>query len=403
MMIRKRFAVLSVLLAIIILLSGCGGGTRSETIVIPSTEDEHVADSGSAPFQVKTIYRLPISDTKDDQLLGWEDSGSVLGLFQAPDSKMRLSQYLQRLSPPYEKFETLQGVDVDHWNLELSPNGKYIAGIKKTKDGNVLKLISLSDGRETIMATIKPRHDLLLTELTWSDNSRYISYLVTDVATDVASGPVSGQTDVGVATNPVVKMAVYDTTARQVKVYPLKGLRNTGSVFEVKMSDDGQSALIVVQNERTISISMGTINGSSFHIEYEHQAGGDQMAWLNKDQFVFLGTEGEIYEYDRRNMALSVLLERVLSFQLSQDRKYIAYSQKDDNDTISIFAGKLQGNNVLYKKSVYQGVFPSVMYWSPHNDSLLVNGRKIYSTSRQQTNPEPSIVSYNQPFIIKFQ
>ncbi|MGV2788362.1 WD40 repeat domain-containing protein, partial [Clostridium perfringens] len=127
-------------------------------------------------------------------MLGWEDSGSVLGLFQAPDSKMRLSQYLQRLSPPYEKFETLQGVDVDHWNLELSPNGKYIAGIKKTKDGNVLKLISLSDGRETIMATIKPRHDLLLTELTWSDNSRYISYLVTDVATDVASGPVSGQT-----------------------------------------------------------------------------------------------------------------------------------------------------------------------------------------------------------------
>ncbi|MGG4092418.1 hypothetical protein [Paenibacillus lautus] len=404
MMIRKRFAGLSVLLAIILLLSGCEGGLRSETIVIPSSEDEQVADSGSAPFQVKTIYRLPISDTKDDQLLGWEDSGSVLGLFQAPDSKMRLSQYLlQRLSPPYEKFETLQGVDADHWNLELSPNGKNIAGIKKTKDGNVLKLISLSDGRETIMATIKPRHDLLLTELTWSDNSRYISYLVTDVATDVASGPVSGQTDVGVATNPVVKMALYDTTARQVKVYPLKGLRNTGSVSEVKMSDDGQSALIVVQNERTISISMGTINGSSFHIEYEHQAGGDQMAWLNKDQFVFLGTEGEIYEYDRRNMALSVLLERVLSFQLSQDRKYIAYSQKDDNDTISIFAGKLQGNNVLYKESVYQGVFPSVMYWSPHNDSLLVNGRKIYSTSRQQTNPEPSVVSYNQPFIIKFQ
>jgi WD40 repeat protein len=403
MMIRKRFAVLSVLLAIIILLSGCGGGTRSETIVIPSTEDEHVADSGSAPFQVKTIYRLSIPDTNNDQLLGWTDSESVVGLFQdIPGATRNLTQSLQRLSPPYEQPEMMQNMDIEPWNLELSPNGKYIAGIKKTKDGNVLKLISLSDGRETIMATIKPRHDLLLTELTWSDNSRYISYLVTDVATDVATGPVRGQTDVGVATNPVVKMAVYDTTARQVKVYPLKGLRNTGSVSEVKMSDDGQSALIVVQNERTISISMGTINGNSFHIKYEHQAGGDQMAWLNKDQFVFLGTEGEIYEYDRRNMALSVLLERVLSFQLSQDRKYIAYSQKD-NDTISIFAGKLQGNNVLYKESVYQGVFPSVMYWSPHNDSLLVNGRKIYSTSRQQTNPEPSVVSYNQPFIIKFQ
>lgn len=401
MMVNKRLASLPVLLAaLIILLSGCAGGLRSETIVIPSTEDEHIVDPGSKPFQVKTIYRLPMSDTSNGQLLGWTDSDSVVGLFQGdPGATRQLTQNLQRLSPPYEQLEMVQNVDVEPSDLELSPNGKYIAGFKKTQDGNLLKLISLSDGQEEIMATIKPRHDLLLTNLTWSDNSRYISYLVTDVAT----GLVSGRTNMGVATGSAVKLAVYDTTVGKVKLYPLKDLQITGSVSEVKMSDDGQSVLIVlVQNGRNISIGMGTINGSSFTIDYEHQAGGDQIAWLNKDQFVFLGTEGMMYEYDRRNKALSVLLEKVLSFQLSQDRKYIAYSQKD-NDSISIFAGKLQGNNVLYKESVYQGVFPSEMYWSPHNDSLLINGQKIYSAARQRTNPEPSVVSNNQPFIIKFQ
>ncbi len=395
----KRLAILPALLATIIFLSGCVGEPRSETIVIPGTEDEHTAESGSKPFQVKTIYRLPISDTENDQLLGWTDSESILGLFQGPDSKMSRTQSLQRLSPPYVQFETLRSVDVDPWNLELSPNGKYIAGPKNSEDSTLLKLISLSDGQETIMATIKFRHEMLLTKLTWSDNSRYISYLVTDIASEAVTGPVSGQADV--ATGPVVKLAVYDTNARQVKFYPLKGLK--GTFAKVKLSDDGQNILIVWEkNERTASIGMGTITGSSIKIEYEHQSGEDQVAWLNKDQFVFLGTEGTLYEYDRRNMALSVLLENVLSFQLSQDRKYIAYSQQE-NDLISIFAGKLQGNNILYKASVYQGVYPSGMYWGAQNDRLLIHGRKMYSPAKQPRNPEPSVVMNNQPFIIKFQ
>jgi hypothetical protein len=387
MLLNKRFAVLPVLFTVlIILLSGCAGGLQSETIVIPSTEEEHIVDTGSKPFQVKRIYRLPISETNDSQLLGWTDPESVVGLFQdAPGATRHLTQSLQRLSPPYEQLEKMQSVNVDPRNIELSPNGKYIVGFNKTQDGMLLKLISLSDGRETNMGTIKPREELLMTKLTWSDNSRYISYLITDVDT-----------------GSVVKMAVYDTTAGQVKLYPLKGLQDTSSISEAKMSDDGQSVLIVVKNKRTISICMGTVDGSSVNIEYEHQTGGDQMAWLNKDQFVFLGTEGTLYEYDRRNRALSVLLEEVLSFQLSQDRKYIAYAQQD-NDSISIYAGRLQGNNVLYKASVYQGFMPSEMFWSLDNDNLLINGQKIYSAPRVQTNSEQSLVSYSQPFIIKFE
>lgn len=387
MLLNKRFAALPVLFTVlIILLSGCAGGLQSETIVIPSTEEEHIVDTGSKPFQVKRIYRLPISETNDSQLLGWTDPESVVGLFQdAPGATRHLTQSLQRLSPPYEQLEKMQSVNVDPRNIELSPNGKYIVGFNKTQDGMLLKLISLSDGRETNMGTIKPREELLMTKLTWSDNSRYISYLITDVDT-----------------GSVVKMAVYDTTAGQVKLYLLKGLQDTSSISEAKMSDDGQSVLIVVKNKRTISICMGTVDGSSVNIEYEHQTGGDQMAWLNKDQFVFLGTEGTLYEYDRRNRALTVLLEEVLSFQLSQDRKYIAYAQQD-NDSISIYAGRLQGNNVLYKASVYQGFMPSEMYWSLNNDNLLINGQKIYSAPRVQPNSEQSLVSYSQPFIIKFE
>lgn len=400
MMINKRFAALPALVAILItLLSGCAGGLRSETVVIPSTEEEHTADPASKPFQVKNIYRLPVLDGDNAQLLGWTDSESVVGLFQDPGSIRRLTQNLQKVSPPYEKLEVLQNVDVYPTDVGLSPNGKYIAGFKKTEDSNLLKMISLSDGREKIIADIKPRQDLLLTKLTWSENSRFISYLMTAVYTGLANK----QTDMGIAAGSAIKMAVYDTTTGQVTHYPLAGLKITGNVTQVKMSDDGQSVLFAaIQNERTTSIGLGTINGSSIHIEYEHLNVGDQNAWLNKDQFVFLGTEGTLYEYDRRNKVLSILLEKVISFQLSQDRKNIAYSQKD-NDSVSIFAGKLQGNNILYKESVYQGVFPSEMYWSPHNDSLLINGRKIYSTARQQTNAEPSAVSNNQPFIIKFQ
>lgn len=390
-MVRKRFAILSALLAMIVLLSGCAGGQRSETIIIPSTEDEHAADSGSKPFQVKTIYRLPISDAKYDSLLGWADSESVVGVSQARDSMMNLT----RLSPPYEQFEELHSVDVDPSNLELSPNGEFITGFKKTQDGIKVKLLSLSDGQEKNIAILKPHQEQLLTIPAWSDNGKYISYLV-----DTGTGDTDTEKSAPKAL--VIQMAVYDTFTGQAKLYRLKGFPMKGSVTSAKISDDGQSVLIVwTNNERTVNIGMGAINGDGFQIQYEHQAGSDQAAWLNKDQFVFLGTDGALYEYDRRNAALSVLLEKVIGFRLSQDRKYIAYSQKN-NDNVSIFAGKLQGYNVLYNESVYQGVLPSKMDWSPQNDSLLVIGPKIYSAVIQ-TSPEPSPDTHNQPFIIKFQ
>ncbi|WP_068618256.1 LPS-assembly lipoprotein LptE [Paenibacillus tuaregi] len=396
-MIRKRLAILLVLISIIFLLSGCGWGPKSETIVIPGTEDEHLADSGSKPFKVKTIYRLPVTDTA--QLLGWMDSESVVGLFREGIVTTRdMPDSLQRLAPPYKQVEKMQNMDNDLGYLKLSPNGKYIIGFKKARDGIVVKLISLSNGSENNIATLVPSEEQLLTKLEWSDNSRYISYLVaTD--TDTAQGR-SSKTE---TKYPPVKLAVYDTMAGQIKHYLLKGRQFTYSVSGAKISDDGQSVLINCgPSELNTSIAMGTIDGTSVEIQYEHQMDSEQMTWMNKDQFVFLGTEGVLYEYDRRNKALTVLLERVLSFQLSQDRKYIAYSQKD-NDSVSIFAGKLQGNNVLYKESVYQGVSPAEMYWSLQNNSLLVIGRKMYSATKQSVKSAPIPDSSNQPFIIKFQ
>ncbi|GIO34798.1 MULTISPECIES: hypothetical protein [Paenibacillus] len=395
-MIRKRFAGWRAFLTLIIFLSGCAVGQRSETIIIPSTEAEHTSDSGSKPFKVKTIYRLPILDAKDDSLLGWADSESVIGVFQdASGADRTLTQSIQRFPPPYEQPEMMRQLDIGLWNLVLSPNGKFITGFKKAQDSVEVKLISLSDGQEKNIAAIKPRQELLSAPA-WSDNGKYISYLFTD-ADEGHPG-----TEKSTPKESAIQMAVYDTIAGQAKRYPLKGFQIEGSVSAVKMSDDGQSVVIVWQkNVGAVYIGMGTISGDAFQIQYENEARSDQAAWLNKDQFVFLGTEGTLYEYDRRNAALSVLLERVLGFRLSQDRKHIAYFQKVIDD-ISIFAGKLQGNNVLYNESVYQGVLPSRMDWSPQNDSLLINGRKIYSTANQKS-PEPSPDSYNQSFIIKFQ
>jgi len=399
-MMNKRLAALSVLVAILIaLLSGCHGGMRSETVIIPGAEEEHAADPASKPFQVKTIYRLPVSDTDNAQLLGWTNSDSVVGLFQAPGSATRLTQNLQRSSPPYENLEVLQNVDAYLKYIVMSPNGKYITGIKITDDSHVLKSISLSDGVEQIIETINPRQTQVFSGPFWSDNSRYISYLLMDAAT--YNGRI--QTDLDIPAGSAIKLAVYDTTTGQISSYPLSGLEITGWITRVKMSDDGQSVLFAAeQNKRTASLGLGRIHGSGIDIEYGHEEVGEQMAWLNQDQFVFLGIDGTLYEYDRRNKALSILLEKVISFQLSPDRKYIAYSKKD-NDSVSIFAGKLQGNNILYNESVYQGFVPTEMFWSLNNDSLMINGKKIYSTEKELTNTEPGPALYNQPLIIKFQ
>ncbi|MBU5266524.1 WD40 repeat domain-containing protein [Virgibacillus proomii] len=359
-MMNKRLMLwLGALLFLTFLISGCKSEPRSETIIIPSKDENFIDDQGSRPFHVKTIYRLP--DNLTDQLLGWSAPDSVIGVFSNASADNRVTLGFQRLTPPYEDPEFLRGLDNMN-NLVMSPDGKRITGVIFSTKGTSLKLFLLPDGKETEVAT-NTNPDLFLQDVTWSNNSRYLCFLFIDA--------VKGQSSIG----------VYDTDSGTLKTYGLKDIDTKKSLTGVNISDDGRSFLITTlqfnRSGKYNSIIMGTINGSDIKVQYEQQVGQIQNAWLNNDQFVYLGVDGTLYEYDRRNGELSVLLEKVGSFEFSQDRKYIAYSQHD-NDTI--YAAKFQGKNVLHKEPIYHGIVPSQMFWSPNNNNLLIYGHKFYAS-----------------------
>lgn len=354
---NKRFmSWFGTLLFLIIVISGCTLGSRSETIIIPSKKEEYSDDQGSQQFQVKTIYPLPESF----QLLGWSAPESVIGLFGKNNKTDSTMLNLQRLNKPYEKSEMIQRIDVNMTFQELSPDGENIFGITNSAQGTSLKLISLPDGKEIEVASFSSSQQLYLQDSSWSNNSRYICYLIIDATK-------GGQANVG----------IYDTDSGTLKTYWLKNFGTENSLMGVNISDDGRSLLLTMfrfnKSGRYNSIVMGTINDSDINIQYEHQIGSEQNAWLNNDQFVFLGTDGTLYEYDSRNGELTVLLEKVDSFEFSQDRKNIAYSVYEKD---TIFAGKFQGKNVLNEESIYHGIIPEQIHWSPDNNSLLIYGRK---------------------------
>ncbi|GAA0831526.1 hypothetical protein M2277_002840 [Paenibacillus sp. LBL] len=380
MMTYNRTGLWCVTLAIL-LLTGCANGPRSETIIIPSKEENHTVDEERRPFQVKTIYRLPDSITDQGELLGWATPESVIGLFEEASRSEGLSLQFQRLSAPYESVETLQAVGNNAMYHHLSPDGKTISGVAKSAEGASLKLITYPSGEEEMVeATTDSTQQLLFEQPTWSADSQYVSYLVMEEGRRLAS------------------IGVYDTQAEKAKVYRLKGFDMAGIPIKAKISDDGRMMLIVLdQSSNGRIVAMGTINGSVIEFQYEHEIGSDQIDWLNHDQFVFQGMEGTLYEYDRRNQELSILLERADSFEFSQDRKYIAYSL---NGKDTLYAGKLQGKNILHAEPIYHGIIPSDMYWSPDHNRLLVNGRKTYVKPRVVKEAKPMDL---RPFIIEFE
>lgn len=132
---------------------------------------------------------------------------------------------------------------------------------------------------------------------------------------------------------------------------------------------------------------MGKVSGKNIEFQYERQIGGDSVAWMNNDQFVFLGTDNSLYEYDRRNGELSVILEKVFDFEFSPDRKNIAYTEYDQNVT---YVGKVQGRNILYKEPVYRGIVPTHIYWNPNNKSVLLQGQKQLDSSQTASTDSPS-------------
>ncbi|CAI6084766.1 hypothetical protein [Cohnella sp. JJ-181] len=386
-----RSATLAAALAMaLLLLSSCAGGARYETIVIPDSEENGASSAPDQPFQASRIYRLPDGDAGLDRMLGWTGADTVAGLFAPPlRGNERDLQRLSGLGPPYERFEPLLGLDAELYVTGLSPDGRYLSLLAQAQEGISLQLAALPGGDKQTVALWQPgQAELLSRNVAWSDNGRYVSYLVAPAPDEPAA------------------VGMFDTAAGRASQYPLAGLNTASAVAAVKLSDDGGSALIFSQGR----LQVGTKQGSEYVVRYEHAAGSDQAAWLDDDRFVFLGTEGSLYEYDLRNGELAVLLRDVGIFQVSPDRRNIAYSQKDKNGDYSILAGKLQGNNVLYVRSVYQGFIPAQMYWSPEQNRLLVDGHKV-SERATQAQPAPAAdpdrtvpegAQDRRPFIIEF-
>src|SRR5690606_18365745 len=61
-------------------LSGCAGGSRTELVVIPDAGEPPASATGGQPFRVKTIYRLPVSESDVVRPLGWSDPDTVIAL-----------------------------------------------------------------------------------------------------------------------------------------------------------------------------------------------------------------------------------------------------------------------------------------------------------------------------------
>ncbi|WP_133297944.1 WD40 repeat domain-containing protein [Paenibacillus paeoniae] len=342
---------------VMMLLSGCAGGLRTETIIIPDQAGT-VPDTGVGhAFEVNTIYRL--SDIEEFKVNPWR--------WMAPDTLARQSwgrsgwERIDRYSLPYEKAEKLMELDVYPFDFsDLSPNGRYFASLSlgnREHPGSLLTLISIPEGVKTEVnaAHLLPRW--AERKLMWSGNSRFVSYFFMDE-----------QGGIGIA--------AYDTEHEELKQYTMPDQNKSAILHSVKLSEGGDG-VIVVRSEpgKLRSFVLGRWKGDQLVSEYEHSLHEDgRVEWLDPNRVVFVGTDGTLFVYDRRNGDLSVLMDQAGSFALSADRQYIAYTTNE----ATIDVAKLQGNNLLNRTTVYHGLIGDEMAWNPDNSALLVQGRKPY-------------------------
>ncbi|UHA73296.1 hypothetical protein [Paenibacillus sp. 481] len=363
-MTNKHFILWSVILPLLVtLLSGCSSGPQTETIIIPSKEQINRVDQTSSPFQVKNIYRLPHEFTSSGQLLGWSSSDSVVASFKTESKPEQLQ--LKRLTYPFEHSQIMSEIKMDDPQMILSPDGKHLAMRSSFIRGDSLKVLSLKDGKATKIA--KFSNQIYVQDISWSNNSRYLGYLTID-----PSGRENNS------------LRLYDMESRTSKIIELKDFASGDSPVSIKVSDDGRSVLFTMFPEHTFqsgerTILLGAITDNKIEEQFTRPAVGEQNAWTSNDQFIFLGSDRKLYEYDRRNGALSVILERVSSFSLSHDKKNIAYSLYGEN---IIYVGALRGRNVLSNEPVYRGIVPTTMYWSLDSKKLLIQGQND-STAKQ--------------------
>ncbi|NQX69013.1 hypothetical protein HQN90_23060 [Paenibacillus alba] len=373
----KRGAELFVLLMIVsVMLTGCLRETRSETIIIPDSGDEAATNEKNELFDVKTIYRVLDKSTESAMPLGWMDQDALLSLFGEQTS----SASLDRVDYPYESHLKLRNADMQANHITLSPNGQVVASTVRKDDGTyAVILVSLTDQQQTSIGRIS-NEQIVSVKFGWSNNGRYLIYIT-------RSG-VNGE----------AQISVYDTTGNMMKGYTFTGWNPKDTISSVHIADDAQSMAVVKTTDKLSYVQFGTWNETEFASKYEHLVARDSgVEWIHNDQIAFIGPEGTLYAYDRRNTALSILIEQIGMFRLSPDRKYIAYSQ--DKDTL--YVASLYGNNVLNKTQIFKGIVPAQMNWSPDNGKLLLSGLKAYEQDQPRVVIAPGVIS-NQNMVIEF-
>ncbi|MGG4216442.1 hypothetical protein [Paenibacillus sp. FSL L8-0638] len=368
---NRYVVMLLVLSLVVLLLSGCGSEPKTETVVIADSNEVSSTDQSSRPFQVQKIYRLPDRFANRGELLGWSSGNAVIASFGAMTILKRGT--VERLTYPYEQSMAIPGIGKVTSNTTLSPDGKYICEFSRSSSETTLRLISLQDGKEKEIDRISTRNESYVQYVSWSANSSYIGYLV--------ENPFDNGAD---------SLYIYDMGSQTSGKYQLKGIMKEDTLLSVNIANDGRSILVELfgakKGQKKI-LTMGKVSGKNIEFQYERQIGGDSVAWMNNDQFVFLGTDNSLYEYDRRNGELSVILEKVFDFEFSPDRKNIAYTEYDQNVT---YVGKVQGRNILYKEPVYRGIVPTHIYWNPNNKSVLLQGQKQLDSSQTASTDSPS-------------
>lgn len=369
------WAAAYVLLAVIV--TGCTGALKSKTVIIPDAEESREPQSLSETFEVNKIYKLP--ENEDGELFGWTDKEHVLGYF----GKRGQERSFEELDYEFKTRQPLPDIHGFVHGVKVSADGAYASFSVQTGGKEKLMLLRLADQKQTVLREWANKERVVVTgQMSWSNNGRYVSFVQENG-------------------NQEAVIAVYDVTRQETKEFKFTGKTTENDhIYSVQVSDDGASALIFKIAVRQPYIVFGSFQGDAFVSQYEHPVSSEGNGdFVNDDQIVFVGEEGSLTLFDRRNAKITTLLERSGVFQLSRDRKYIAYSKGREN----LYVAKLQGNNIMNEKEIYKGIVPEQIEWSPDNRRMLLTGRKWYEPRPSASVPIVAPFTQNNSlFIIEF-
>ncbi|NOU93850.1 hypothetical protein GC093_11525 [Paenibacillus sp. LMG 31456] len=377
-MIKRVFKLIVPCIVFGLVMSGCSGELKTKTIIIPDTAETNPIQSVNEDFVVNKIYKLMENDTSTGDILGWADKEQVLGVFGRKDK----DRSLERIDYSYNSHQKLINIDANTEVESVSPNGMYVVSSVANEDGKQkLLLYNLTDHKEDLISELA-KANMRMNPVTWSRNSQYVTYVQRD------------------RTKAEAKLVVYDVNSRSLNEIVFSSRNEKDIIYNVKLSDDGKSALIMKSSDGQPYVVYGKIVGNELTTQYEQPISSDgSFDFINDDQIMFVGQKGALYLYDVRNANTTILLDQIGSFGLSSDRKYIAFSKGKE----SIYVAKLQGNTVINEIEIYRGMIPFQMDWSKDNKKILIYGWRSYGVLPSASRPVITVTpERNVPFIIEF-